>query len=222
MAVLLDAAGERAEPGADLLVATGIAAAVPTAVAGLNDWSDTRGSESRVGLVHATLNTAALGIYTASLIARRRGSRGVGKALSLTGFSILISSAYLGGHLSYSQGVNVNHTAWRQGPADWTAAMAEADLADGQPAKKAIADVTVLLYRSGESITAIDSVCSHMGGPLEEGTIADGCVTCPWHGSTFQLEDGGIVRGPASNPQPGYQVRVREGQIEVRRRQLQG
>jgi nitrite reductase/ring-hydroxylating ferredoxin subunit len=169
------------------------------------------------------LNTAALGLFTVSLIARRRGSRGVGKALSLTGFSILMSSAYLGGHLSYSQGVNVNRTAWRHGPADWTAVMTDSDLGDGQPAKKAVADVTVLLYRSGGSITAIDSVCSHMGGPLEEGTIADGgCVTCPWHGSTFKLEDGGIVRGPASNPQPGYQVRVREGQIEVRRRQLQG
>ena len=56
MSALLDAIGG---PAADLLVAAGVVAAVPTAAAGLNDWSDTVGPETRVGLVHATLNTTA-------------------------------------------------------------------------------------------------------------------------------------------------------------------
>ena len=55
-----------------------------------------------------------------------------------------------------------------------------------------------------------------MGAPLEEGTISDGRVTCPWPGSTFRFADGTIVRGPASTPQPCYQTRIQNGRIEVR------
>src|SRR5436190_19421316 len=54
MATLLDAVGgATAAPAADLLVGAGVVAAVPTAASGLNDWSDTYGAETRVGLVHA-------------------------------------------------------------------------------------------------------------------------------------------------------------------------
>jgi uncharacterized membrane protein len=66
MSALLDAAGgPAAEGAADLLVAAGVVAAVPTAAAGLNDWSDTSGPETRVGLVHAAVNTTALSLYLA-------------------------------------------------------------------------------------------------------------------------------------------------------------
>jgi len=58
MSALLDTAGgPAAEGAADLLVTAGVVAAVPTAAAGLNDWSDTDGPQTRVGLMHATLNT---------------------------------------------------------------------------------------------------------------------------------------------------------------------
>ena len=56
-----------------------------------------------------------------------------------------------------------------------------------------------------------------MGGPLQEGKIENGCVTCPWHGSTFKLADGTVVRGPATRPQPAYEARISEGQVQVRR-----
>jgi nitrite reductase/ring-hydroxylating ferredoxin subunit len=76
--------------------------------------------------------------------------------------------------------------------------------------------VSLVLYRSDGTVRALDSVCSHMGGPLAEGQVDDGCIICPWHGSRFRLADGGIVRGPASSEQPAYETRVREGQVEVR------
>ncbi|QCU77169.1 Rieske (2Fe-2S) protein [Citricoccus sp. SGAir0253] len=219
MAGLVDLVGGReAEPVADLLVATGIAAAVPTAAAGLNDWSDTRGRQNRVGLAHAVANSTALALYTASWLARRRGRRLGGKVLALAGLGSLTTGAYLGGHLSYAQGVNVNRTAWRSGPREWTAVLDEAELVPGTPRRVEAGDVSVLLARVGGAVTAVDSVCSHLGGPLEQGTIVDGCVTCPWHGSTFRLADGAVVRGPASSPQPAYDVRVREGRIELRAR----
>jgi nitrite reductase/ring-hydroxylating ferredoxin subunit len=217
MAALLDAAGgPAAEGAADLLVTAGVVAAVPTAAAGLNDWSDTDGPETRVGLVHAALNTTALSLHLASLIARARGRRRGGKALSLAGLGLLLGGADLGGHLSFSLGVDVNRTAWEQRPQQWTPVLADTDLTDGKPRKADAAGAPVLLYRTGGTIYALASTCSHMGGPLAEGTISDGCVTCPWHGSTFRLADGTIVRGPASTPQPCYQTRIQDGRIEVR------
>ena len=217
MSALLDTVGgSAAEGAAGLLVTAGVVAAVPTAAAGLNDWSDTAGPQTRVGLVHATLNTTALSLYLASAVARARGRRRGGKALSLAGLGVLMGGAYLGGHLSFGMGVNVNRTAWQQPPHQWTPVLADTDLADGEHRKADADGVPVLLYRTAGTVYALASTCTHMGGPLEEGTISDGCVTCPWHGSTFRFADGTIVRGPASTPEPCYQTRIQDGRIEVR------
>lgn len=213
MAAVLDTVDT---PAADVLVGTGIATAVPTAAAGLNDWSDTYGEQTRVGLVHATANTTALGLHLASLVARRRGDRGLGKALSLTGCAALLLGGYLGGHLTFVKAVNVNHAAWPAGPGTWTTVLAETDLAANVPHRVEAAGAPLLLYRDGDTISAIAATCTHAGGPLAEGTTVDGCVTCPWHGSTFRLADGHIVRGPASTPQPRFETRIRDGHVQVR------
>jgi predicted membrane protein DUF2231 len=133
MSALLDAAGGPAAGGAaDLLVTAGVVAAVPTAAAGLNDWSDTAGPETRVGLVHAALNTTALSLYLASLAARARGRRRGGQALALAGLGVLLGGGYLGGHLCFVLGVEVNRTAWEQPPQQWTPVLADTELADGE------------------------------------------------------------------------------------------
>ncbi len=217
MSTLLDNVGGRAaEPAADLLVGTGIVAAVPTAASGLNDWSDTMGGETRIGLVHAGANVAALSLYTASLIARRRGNRGRGRLLGLAGFGTLLAGGYLGGHLSFVKALNVNHTAFEHRPGEWTPVLGDSELGDGEPRRVLAGEASVMLYRQDGKLYALADTCSHLGGPLHQGTITDGCVTCPWHGSTFRMADGTIVRGPASSPQPAYSTRVNEGRIEVR------
>jgi nitrite reductase/ring-hydroxylating ferredoxin subunit/uncharacterized membrane protein len=217
MSALLDAVGgPSAERAADLLVTAGVLAAVPTAAAGLNDWSDTYGPDSRVGFVHAAVNTAALSLYAASLSSRAHGRRTRGKALGVAGFAVLLAGSYLGGHLSFVRGVNVNRTAWQEGPLEWTAVLSDAELPDGEHRKVDVDGVPVLLYRANGNVWALANTCSHMGGPLDEGTIADDCVTCPWHGSVFGFADGGVVRGPASTPQPRYEVRLSGERIEVR------
>ncbi|WP_433228685.1 Rieske 2Fe-2S domain-containing protein [Actinomadura formosensis] len=217
MAALLDATGKaKVEQAADLLVRAGVIAAVPTALTGANDWADTIGPERRVGLTHAAANSTALTLYVTSLIARARGDRRRGKALGFAGFGIMMLSAYLGGHLTFVKGVNVNRTAWQQGPEEWTPVLAEAELADGEHRTADADGVRILLQRMDGKVYALAATCSHMGGPLGEGTFESGCVTCPWHGSTFRFADGGIVRGPASTPQPYYEARVRDGRIEVR------
>jgi nitrite reductase/ring-hydroxylating ferredoxin subunit/uncharacterized membrane protein len=223
MAALLDVkgvlggdGGRGSDAAADLLVAAGLAAAVPTAAAGLNDWSDTYGPTERVGLVHAAANTAALGLYAASLAARRAGRRPAGRALALAGLGVLTVGGYLGGHLTYSKGVKVSHTAYHEGPLDWEDVLGEDELEGGAPKVVQLGEIPLLVMRDGGRIVALDNVCTHAGGPLNEGTFEGGCVTCPWHGSQFRLADGAPVLGPASAPQPSYETRVRDGRIQVR------
>jgi len=217
MSAPLDAAGgPAAEGAADLLVTAGVVAAVPTAAAGLNDWSDTAGPETRVGLVHAAVNTTALSLYLASVVAGARGRRRGGKALGLAGLGVLPGGGYLGGHLCFVLGVEVNRTAWEQRPQQWTPVLADTELADGELCRADAGGVPVLLYRTDGTVYAPASTCTHMGGPLQEDTISDGCVTCPWPGSTFRFADGSIVHSPASTPEPCYQMRIQNGRIEVR------
>src|SRR6476659_3128820 len=158
MAALRDAAGGPAgERAADLLVAAGVVAAVPTAAAGLNDWSDTAGPQTRVGLVHAAVNTTALSLYLASVVAGARGRRRGGKALGLTGLGVLPGGGYLGGRLCFVMGVDVNRTAWEQRPDQWTQVLADTELADGEHRKANAGGVPVLLYRIAGTVYALDS-----------------------------------------------------------------
>ncbi len=219
-AVILDLVGGReSQRAADLLIGTGVAAALPTAASGYSDWADTvQGNPSarRIGLVHAASNVSALALYSASLIARRRGRRGRGVALALSGLGALGLGGHLGGHLSYAEAVGVDQTAFDSLPEEWTPTLAETMLGDGQAVKVEAGDVPVLLTRQAGQIFAIHDRCSHRGGPLHEGEIADCCVTCPWHGSRFSLVDGSVRRGPAVVPQPAFETRVANGTIEIR------
>lgn len=199
------------------LVGLGILASAPTALAGASDWSDMNGADKRVGLVHGLANAAATVLQTTSWIARRRGHRGVGVALSMLALGLTFGSAALGGHLSFVKGVGVNRTAFQRTVRDWHDVAADADIVEGRLNRVIVDDVPVLVVRQHGRLHAISAVCSHAGGPLDEGTLdARGCVTCPWHGSQFVLEDGGVERGPASVPQPRWDVRVEDGRVLVR------
>jgi nitrite reductase/ring-hydroxylating ferredoxin subunit/uncharacterized membrane protein len=201
---------------ADVLVGAGIAVAVPTAAAGLSDWSDTPPEARRVGLVHATFNTVALACYSGSLLARLLGRRKPGVLLSLVGAGALGVGGYLGGHLSYVQAVGVERKAFAGGPRDWTPVLAGDELPEGEPKLARAGDAEVVLYRERGRVYALAARCTHYGGPLHEGTFRDGCVTCPWHGSTFRLADGAVVRAPAASSQPVYETRMVDGKLEVR------
>jgi len=76
--------------------------------------------------------------------------------------------------------------------------------------------VAVLLVKRGERIFAITETCPHLGGPLSEGKLVGDAIQCPWHNSELALEDGHVVNGPTTFPARCFDVRVREGQIEVR------
>ena len=208
------------ERAARILVGAGLLAAVPTVATGEADWSRLHEQQMRVGVIHATANLTAVGLYTASWLARRSGAPVLGKALGFLGFGAVTAGGYLGGHLSFGHGVGVNHAFLQRGPDEWTEVLPAADLEAGTPRRVDVGDATVLLVRRGEEVLAIGSRCTHAGGPLEEGTVdpREGTVECPWHQSVFRLDDGSVVHGPASVPEHAYDVRVRHGAVELRRR----
>jgi nitrite reductase/ring-hydroxylating ferredoxin subunit/uncharacterized membrane protein len=206
---------------ATTLIAVGAAAVAPAAAAGLLDWSQMSRDRRRVGLVHASANAVAAGLYGASLLARLRGRTMRGRALGFAGLSVIGLGAYLGGHLSYALGAGVNQAAPEIAriPEDWTAVGSLASLPDGRPAVRTAGAVPILIYRRGDQVSALIERCGHETGPLGEGEVtgsgADACVVCPWHGSVFRLTDGAVVHGPAASDQPVLRARVRDGMVEV-------
>jgi nitrite reductase/ring-hydroxylating ferredoxin subunit/uncharacterized membrane protein len=219
-AVVLDwLGGQDAETGADLLVGAGLASAIPTVATGYNDWADSEPASDavrRVGLVHATLNGSAATLFAASLAARVKGNRVRGKLLGLAGLGAVGAGGYLGGHLTYAEGVGVDRATFEHLPEDWTAALADAALGEGEMKSAEVDGAAILVARVDGRLHALSDTCVHRGGSLSEGELDGGCVTCPLHGSTFRLEDGSVERGPATYPQPVLEARVQDGSIEVR------
>jgi nitrite reductase/ring-hydroxylating ferredoxin subunit/uncharacterized membrane protein len=218
-AVLLDwLGGEGSEQAADRLLALGLAFALPAAATGATEWADSEAASDsvrRIGLVHAAANVGAATLFGASLAARGRGARGTGRLLALAGAGALAASGYLGGHLAYAKGVGVDQTSFESAPEEWTPVLRDAELPDGESRYAEVEGIGVLVARHGGEVYALSNRCVHRGGPLDEGELSGGCVTCPLHGSTFRLADGGVERGPAAYPQPVWPARVRDGVIEL-------
>jgi nitrite reductase/ring-hydroxylating ferredoxin subunit/uncharacterized membrane protein len=220
-ATLLDLlGGEELSAASERLIAVGIAAYGPTALTGINDWADTEPADDavrRAGLVHAASNAVGLALYSASLVARRRGSRRAGIALGGLGWSIMGAGAYLGGHLTLTRGVGPDQTVFDPGSTEWRPAADAAQLPQGRPTRVVVDDTPVLLLKDGEQIYAIHDRCSHRGCSLSDGEVDGEEIVCACHGSRFDRRDGSVKHGPATAPQPAFQVRDREGVIEIRR-----
>jgi nitrite reductase/ring-hydroxylating ferredoxin subunit/uncharacterized membrane protein len=205
----------RMKEAADIAIAVGLAGAAGAAVTGLTDWSETSGRARRTGLIHGLLNIAATTLYATAYVLRRNGSRASGQACALAGFSIAGGAAWLGGDLVYDQRIGVTHAAVEQ-PEEFTGVAASAAVADGSMARAHTDQADVLLVRQRGRLCALAHPCSHLGGPLSEGTLKDGSVVCPWHGSEFAIDDGRVINGPATQNQPVLAVRERDGRVEVK------
>jgi nitrite reductase/ring-hydroxylating ferredoxin subunit/uncharacterized membrane protein len=203
---------------ADAAIGIGLAGAAGAAVTGLTDWQHTSAEERRLGLVHGLLNISAATLYATSLALRLRGARTAGRAISTLGFTVALGAAYLGGNLVYRKRIGVDH-APRVGWEDFVTALSEAELRESAPQRVDVRGIPVVLIRRGGRIHALADSCAHLGGPLADGQLDDVAIRCPWHGSRFALDDGAVLEGPSTFPQPCFDVRVRAGQIEIRARQ---
>jgi nitrite reductase/ring-hydroxylating ferredoxin subunit/uncharacterized membrane protein len=214
-AFVADLCGER--DAARTLTAAGVISALPTAATGLSDWADTAGAEQRVGVVHLAANLAATAFYAASWRARAAGRHGLGVGLGLVGATLATAGGWLGGHLAYSLGVGVDTNAFAGGPTDWTPVTGRVTEPSGL-SSGSVDGIGVVIVPGGSSIPAVlANRCSHRGGPLAEGEVVGSCIRCPWHHSEFDLARGSVRRGPATEPQPVYEVRPGAGGLEVRR-----
>lgn len=202
--------------GADAAIAVGLVGAAGAAVTGLTDWSETDGRARKVGMLHGLLNVGATVLYTTSLVLRRKNKRNAGMGFAMLGYAVSSASAYLGGHLVFGEQIGVNHAAAQEMPKEFVPVLPDAELREGEMKRADAAGVPVLLVRLEGDVCALAHTCSHLGGPLSEGKLEGDVVQCPWHGSRFNVKDGSVVDGPATFPQPCFEARVREGQIEVR------
>lgn len=88
------------------------------------------------------------------------------------------------------------------------------ELADGAARAAIVAGERVAVFRHGAAFHAVSGVCKHQGGPLAEGRIVDGCITCPWHGYQYRPEDG-CAPPPFDDRLATFPVRVVDGRVFV-------
>jgi nitrite reductase/ring-hydroxylating ferredoxin subunit/uncharacterized membrane protein len=203
------------EDAADMCIAVGLVGAAGAAVTGLTDWSETSGQSRRTGLLHGLLNITATTLYAAAYFLRRSGSRATGQTCALAGYGIAVGAAWLGGDLVFDQRVGVTH-ADTDGPERFTTVAKSSDVENGTMRHVEKGGSDLLLARQDGTVCALAHACTHMGGPLSEGTLKEESVVCPWHGSEFALADGKVLNGPATQNQPCFKARERGGQIQVK------
>ncbi|MGN6032528.1 MAG: Rieske 2Fe-2S domain-containing protein [Thermomicrobiales bacterium] len=214
---LLDAAGM--ERGADITLKAGTLGAVAAAATGVAQWHDLQNDEGprRLGTLHATLNGGATVLYGLSWVLRDNGSRRAGVLASIAGLGLAGLAASMGGDLSYRLGVGVSRVAFEESPDGWTTVATFADLGDGALTRvEPDEGEPLVLLRQGDAVLAASATCTHVGAPLDEGERDGTCVTCPWHGSVFDLTDGHVVNGPATSPLHAFETRIHDGDVQVR------
>lgn len=205
-------------------VGLGIVGGVGAAAAGLTDWQHSQDRARRTGMVHGALNTAALGLFTSSWVARRRGQHGVGRLSAAAGYALTVASSYLGGSLVYRHRLGVDHSEQPELVGDglrlreFTAVARLEDLTESNPRRFVADEVPVVLVRRGDVVYAVGERCPHLGAPMAEGWLYRNGLVCPWHGSRFDLAQGDVRRGPATAPLPCFDVQVHDGHVKVRRR----
>jgi nitrite reductase/ring-hydroxylating ferredoxin subunit/uncharacterized membrane protein len=215
VALVLDFSGQRA--GATASIGVGIVFMLIAALAGYADYIDVEGKPRRFGTIHSSLMLVALVLYAISFVMRLGATPSPAEVwLSVIGFLIVITSAYVGGELVYNLGTQVDRHAWRGGGTKWTPIDATEIPAD-KPVKAKAGAQTLVVVRRGTALNALHDVCAHQGCSLSEGKIVGDTIECGCHGSRYRLVDGLVVRGPAVFNQPHYEVREAEGKLEVRR-----
>ena len=202
----------------DLALAVGLAGAILSALTGLTDFHETVGHERRTATVHGLLMTTVVLVETLSLVLRLSApsTRLIAIVLSTIAWLIVLVGAYVGGHLTFGIGSAVNHNAFYEGPAEFVRVGSRDDFPEGEMRRADAAGLPVVIVRRRGLLYAMGAVCSHAGGPLDEGKLDGELVTCPWHRSQFRFTDGHVAGGPATFDQPSLLTRERGGIVEVK------
>ncbi|MEI2618501.1 MAG: Rieske 2Fe-2S domain-containing protein [Thermomicrobiales bacterium] len=200
---------------ADTAIGVGIVSSSAAVLTGLADFADLWGHPRRVTVAHALSNTTALACYSASLALRLAGQRSAGRMFAGAGFGALALGGALGGDLVYNLGTNVRVALYPKPQIEERDVLASDEIAEGERVVVEDGWSPVMLYRTAGQVYAVEDWCPHAGGPLSEGPIHDCIVTCPWHGSRFDVRNGAPLTGPASSPLRTFDVREDGGRILI-------
>ena len=187
---------------------------------GLTDYKDTNHDSATrdVTGLHGLINIVGTVGFGVSVAQRMGGSHDAAFWVLLVSYFVISVGAFIGGHVVYKYGYMVNWNAFSRGKkaAEFTPVVAVSDVPEETPTKVTFGSTSIMLVRRGEVVHALKESCAHLGGPLSQGELKGDTITCPWHLSTFRLDDGGVVHGPATSRQVRYEVRVNTGQVELR------
>jgi nitrite reductase/ring-hydroxylating ferredoxin subunit/uncharacterized membrane protein len=206
---------------ADISLAAGIVAAGGAVVTGLADWSDTDGSRRRMGLAHGLLNLLGLGLNITSLLlrlgsAKGKPGRGTARSLSAVGYMVTSASAFVAGDLVFNLGQAVSRNSFVEGPKKFTDVADAKELEEDKMTRVQSGKYDIVLVKHDDGIHAFGGTCSHAGCGLWKGTLEGHTVTCQCHGSQFDIRDGRVVHGPATDPLPCYEVKEQIGRVMVK------
>lgn len=102
---------------------------------------------------------------------------------------------------------------------DFVRVASASEIPEGKMKKFLIDGSQVLVSNVKGKYYAIGNVCTHLGGPLDKGVLEGQEVQCPLHGSHFDITTGQVKRGPATRPEPIYEVKVESGSILLKSKQ---
>lgn len=209
----------------------GLATGLLAGVAGIVDYTEIRDDHpaKKAATLHMLLNLLALGLFALSAGLRYETLDAPRTALvplliSVAGVGLLTFSGYLGGHLVYTDGIGVGRHRRRtrtpestiklHAPSGEQVMVADAGaLRVGETLRVDAAGTLITVARIAEGVFAFQEYCPHRYGPLSEGRV-DGCeVTCPWHGSRFDVRDGRVTQGPAKIDLRRFRVAIRDGKL---------
>lgn len=212
---------------ADFLLVFSFVTSLISILSGLTDWNETYGEERRNGMLHGLIMVVATVLFLVSLWIRLNsglGARDGAIYIGIVGWIVLFTAAFLGGEQVFGFGTEVNRQAYSDTKTSWQKLdVAAKGLADRKPVVAKTAEgVEVMVAQVDGKLYAITRVCTHAGGPLDEGKWvgSDRClIECPWHLSRFDIRDGRAVGGPATFDEIAFETRVSDaGFVEVRAR----
>jgi nitrite reductase/ring-hydroxylating ferredoxin subunit/uncharacterized membrane protein len=214
------------------LIPAGIVAGLVAAVPGLVDFLATVPPDSsgkKRGLRHMIVNVGALALFGIAWVLR--GGPGVAPepviiALEALGALALLIGGWLGGTLAYRNQIGVDHRyahagKWSEARVDaesdgWATVARTDELELNQMKLVHVDGRRIVLARSDAGWSAFADRCTHRGGSLAGGLLACSTVTCPWHGSQFDVRTGNVSAGPASGPIQSFPVEVRGSEVRMK------
>lgn len=214
------------------LAIAGIASALIAAVPGLIDYLHTvppNSSGKRRATKHMLANLGAVVLFAVALWLRQAPSVEPALAtlgLELSALVLLSVGGWMGGTLVGRNQIGVDHRyagagGWREARIDgqrgeWCTAARSDELETDQMKLLHVDGKRIVLARTDEGWAAFDDRCTHRGASLADGALICSTVQCPWHGSQFDVRTGEVRAGPAEQGIARYEVRERDGSVQVK------